>query len=564
MSQVGSNDMSIDTYPSVFKLWKSARTTLTRAIDDYLTASLGLCDALCSPVCHPSSRHSLEQTLSEIDLELLPLQSEEDKLRRMRTTLANQRNQSRTLSPIHRLPPEILATVFSISSSRYTKYDRTALSRALCVSPTVLAGVCTSWRQLALQSPSLWAYVDIVVGSDQVELRPSTQTKLWIERSRNVPLYVNLRDYSQDPGLRYTVRLYHVMWLVKFLAPLMHRICALDINAALEPNTILSEVLECWIKSGSANVQKTLQVFNHTEYLSDEPSVLLLEPTFLTPASAEEFNTFFRTVSRLSLRNCGIANQVMFHEGLVELHLEEIYGDRSPTQQEFVAMLAACPRLCALVLANCWVEPSEETPSPINLNHLQSLTLETADPELSLAPVLPLLVIGSDALAMGLTLEDNPSFIAAAEAFFNRTKVATLCVRDCGHISSLAALLSCPTPYLEILAIERFDIHGQAFRDFFGSNGGCGTVLWPHLHTLYLKELPIDASCLQKLVLIHPSIKKLYIYRPRPKERDDGLMMEEESRHLAELMHDMVEDFCIDFRSGNGPIDTWDFVVLED
>ncbi|KAG8708337.1 hypothetical protein FRC08_018944 [Ceratobasidium sp. 394] len=556
MSQVVSNDPSMDIHPNAFQRWKSARTMLTHAINDYLAASLGLCSTLYSPACHPSSRHLPEQTLSEINLELSSLQSEEDKLRRMRATLANQRNQSRTLAPIRGLPSEILATIFSISSSRQTRYNHNAFLRALRVSPTALAAVCTSWRQVALESPSLWAYVDLVVGNG-VDLRPSMQTTLWVERSRNVPLNVSIRDHHPDGGI---VTQWHVERLIEFLAPLMHRVCALDVSTNLERNGMLSSVMESWIKNGSTNVEKTLQITNRFKGFSDRASYFLFEPQSDVGAT----NAFFRTINRLFLRNCGIPQHIEFHAGLVELHLEGDVLCRWPTQQEFVAMLAACPRLRVLALCNYCIKFLGETPSPVALNHLQSLSLETDDPAYSLPFVFPLLLVGSDALTMSLTLEDSSRLIVEARTFFDRTKVAKLCVRDRQYRLSLTALLSLPIPYLETLAIENFNISERAWEDIFGSkSNGCGTVSWPRLRTLYLIDSLIDASCLRKLVLLHPSVTKLHIYRPRPVGKHDVLMTDEECTHLENSM-DMVEDYCVDFGLGNGPIDTWDFGILED
>ncbi|KAG8734837.1 hypothetical protein FRC10_011380 [Ceratobasidium sp. 414] len=559
---VVSADMPMDVHPSAFRRWKSARTMLTCAINDYLAASAGLCDALSSPACHPPSRYSLEQMLSEIDLELSSLQLEEEKLKHTRATLANERNRSGTLAPVHKLPSEILAAIFTLSSGRYTRCDRTANLRAVHVSPTVLAEVCSSWRQLALRSPSLWSYVDVIVANKRGP-HHNTQATHWVERSQNVPLYVSVRDCNPlYNNSRYTITQYHVEKLIKFLAPLMHRVHALDMSAPLDLNVMLSSVMECWIKNGSSDIEKTLQVSNTFRNYSREQSYFFLEPAYNASAKIAEFNTFFGTITRLFVRNCGISKLIAFHEGLVELHLAELVPYRGPTQQQLVAMLAACPRLRILALANCWIGPSDETPSPVTLNYLQSLSLEMDDTGYGFAHVFPLLLIGSDALSMSLTLEDNPEFIAELKVLFSRTKVTTLCVRE-RHRQSLTALL-CPIPYLETLAIDHFDIYGQAFQHCFGANSdGRNEVLWPRLHTLYLRNVSIDASCLQKLVLLHPSIKKLHIYRPFPAGTHAKFMTDEECDHLGELM-DMVEDYHIDFGSGNGPIDTWDFVILEE
>ncbi|KAG8683606.1 hypothetical protein FRC08_014180 [Ceratobasidium sp. 394] len=547
----------MDTHPSIydaaFRHWKSARTTLTRAIDDYLAASSELCDTISFTAFHFSTRYSLEQSFSAIDLELSSLQSEEEKLKQTRATLANERNRFGTLVPIRRLPPRLLAAIFAIASGRYTRHDRTASSRAVHVSPTVLASVCSSWRKLALRSPSLWSYIDIIVDSD-INPRCYMQARLWVERSQNASLQVRVRGHNHYYCHNHSLVVRNeVTRLVEFLAPLMCRVHVLDLRAALDHSGIFWSVMECWIRNGSANIEKTLQVFNH---FSDGWSDFSLDPPS-TPASVEEFNAFFQTINRLFVRNCGISGDIVFHEGLVELHLEDINRLRSLTQQKFVAILTACPRLRILALANCWIEPSDSTISPVTLNHLHSLSLETDDLASGFAPVLPLLHVGSNALSMSLTMENDSDFIAGAKAFFSRTKVTKLCVRD-RQGQTLTALL-CPIPHLETLALDNCNISGWAFEQFFRSNG---EVLWPRLRTLYLRDSSIDTSCLQKLVVLHPSIEKLQIYRPYAAGHGKKILTEEERGHLQELMH-TVEDYDVDFTRGNGPIDAWDFVILD-
>ncbi|KAJ6591167.1 hypothetical protein DFH09DRAFT_975531 [Mycena vulgaris] len=56
------------------------------------------------------------------------------------------------LSPIRRLPPELLQTVFSFTVLR----DQLDLSFAAAVSPVRLAHVCSYWRAIALDTSKLW------------------------------------------------------------------------------------------------------------------------------------------------------------------------------------------------------------------------------------------------------------------------------------------------------------------------------------------------------------------------------------------------------------------------
>ncbi|KAG8688426.1 hypothetical protein FRC08_011445, partial [Ceratobasidium sp. 394] len=415
------------TFDATFGSWKATRIALTRAIDDYLVASSGLCNALASATIRPSTRYSLKQTQSRIDLELFSLQSEEEKLKQTRLALASQQSRSQAFPPIYKLPSEILVAIFTVASGRYTRHDRTRNRRATHVSPIVLSGVCSSWRQLATRAPSLWSYIDITIGG--VPFTPcSAQTRLWLERSRNVPLYINIRDRNYVyPYVQYDILDIHVAELAAFLAPLMPRVRALDIWTTLGIHGVLPSVMECWVKNGSSGIKKTLQLFTH---IFDDQVNISLGPAPGGSVSVEEFNIFLRSFSRIFVQSCAISDRIAFHEGLVELHLQEMDDYRCPTQQEFAMMLSACPGLRILVLANCWIEPSDETPSPVTLNHLESLSLESEPDIHGFQYVLPLLIIGSEALSMSLTLDDEPDFIAEAKAFFSRTKVTRLCIRN--------------------------------------------------------------------------------------------------------------------------------------
>ncbi|KAG8688425.1 hypothetical protein FRC08_011444 [Ceratobasidium sp. 394] len=446
-----------------------------------------------------------------------------------------------------------------MATDRYTRHDRTQDPRTMYeLSATTLSGVCSSWRRLAIETPSLWSYIDIIIGGARSPCHQK-QPMLWIERSQNTLLYVTIQDQNYRCCLtnQYAVPMPQIVNLVAILAPIMHRVRALDTKLALRRSSILPAVMECWVRNGSPNIEKTLQILNR---VSDEPPDISLGPA--DEVSPGEFNAFFRSVKRLVVQNCWISQHVLFHEGLVELHLQGIDEHHLPSQQEFVSMLAACPRLHILALANFPIEPSKETPNPVTLAHLESLSLESDGHAYSLIHVLPLLATGSNALDMSLTLDDEPGFAAGVKAFFSRTKVTRLFVSDRQRRSSLAPLF-CPIPYLETLAIEHCNMFGQAFQELFESNeDGRSTVPWPCLHTLYLKDLPIDTDCLQKLVLLHRSLKKLHVFQPYSVGSGDTILTDEECDHLVDSMN-MVEDFGMSFDWSNGPLDTWEFVILE-
>lgn len=86
------------------------------------------------------------------------------------------------LSPIRRLPPEIIRIIFLFWAS-----DRHFFQSPTCVSPSVLTGVCVSWRNIAFGMPELWSL--IVVEIRNGKFYPDKRTiEKWIKRSGSYAL----------------------------------------------------------------------------------------------------------------------------------------------------------------------------------------------------------------------------------------------------------------------------------------------------------------------------------------------------------------------------------------
>ncbi|KAF8957587.1 hypothetical protein BDZ97DRAFT_102042 [Flammula alnicola] len=101
------------------------------------------------------------------------------------------------LSPIRRLPPEILGEIFLV----YRVVSGRPVS--LRTSPAaVLSQVCRSWRQTAISLPPLWdtLRVDYTLAStlsrpqNQRPLRICRIMDLWFERSNPLPLDFSLQS----------------------------------------------------------------------------------------------------------------------------------------------------------------------------------------------------------------------------------------------------------------------------------------------------------------------------------------------------------------------------------
>ncbi|KAL5522357.1 hypothetical protein ACEPAG_8373 [Sanghuangporus baumii] len=90
---------------------------------------------------------------------------------------------------IDKLPFEVLAAIFSWCCPKINDHYRGPR-----LSPVMLSHVCRSWRQAALNTPSLWTYLNLTVAySSMGEMEKACdQLRLWVERSNNCPLLVKV------------------------------------------------------------------------------------------------------------------------------------------------------------------------------------------------------------------------------------------------------------------------------------------------------------------------------------------------------------------------------------
>ncbi|KAJ7640998.1 hypothetical protein FB45DRAFT_825183, partial [Roridomyces roridus] len=99
------------------------------------------------------------------------------------------------LSPIRRMPPEIMAHLFDISSPRL----RTTQYRYICFVPLLaLSQVCASWRVIILGTPTLWRSISLSWHSDNA----SCTTKwLTVFLNRGAQCALHLKIFNVCPAV---------------------------------------------------------------------------------------------------------------------------------------------------------------------------------------------------------------------------------------------------------------------------------------------------------------------------------------------------------------------------
>ncbi len=102
------------------------------------------------------------------------------------------------LHPLRRLPPEILLHIFHECVAEEVEVVRNQLPySSLIQSPVILAGVCTQWRRIVLQTPRFWGYICYPISA------PSTLHTFRythdLSLSESIPIELTVTPFSVTP-----------------------------------------------------------------------------------------------------------------------------------------------------------------------------------------------------------------------------------------------------------------------------------------------------------------------------------------------------------------------------
>ncbi|KAF9245224.1 hypothetical protein BU15DRAFT_41300 [Melanogaster broomeanus] len=243
----------------------------------------------------------------------------DDDIAALHLSICALRTQRNALSPISRLPPEILATIFVHCARLY--FGDFRLPCAWQVPPWVnVSYICRHWRDVALNCAPLWTF--LFVSSQR-------WTEELLSRSKMAPLKIRM-------DMRYSKQSHESRFLEKVVA-YAERIQ--DLSLRLTRHTA-EEILPKL--SSRAPFLKTLHVtVEKSGYLGERHVVLDTLFNGDTPA--------LRT---LELSNCHISWSSSVLGGLTSLRLRDLTSSSQPTVTELIAMLRRMPNLVYLYLEN--------------------------------------------------------------------------------------------------------------------------------------------------------------------------------------------------------------------
>jgi len=305
-----------------------------------------------------------------------------------RTLLSRAREialQCNALTPIAKLPSEVLITIFSINTHseaeidprqrrHYPEYGLDHGFKTFEISAEIrtLAQVCHYWRELALGAPSLW----------NLPFDCNTISRTWatelLRRSGEMPLTVLMdfeRSYQRSCTANFRLALEN-----------HHRLGELDVYCGT-PKQIQSFVLKR-LRRAPTPMLHTLSLScsyytygeddgydmesMHSDSQSDYLQTMAFEDGFNTPIIPDEY------VPRVqNLKTAGFIFQVdcPIYENLTQLHISGLHGNNLPSMYDWFSVISKSENLSSLTLVRCFSRKEERPLFHIQLPKLTSLKI---------------------------------------------------------------------------------------------------------------------------------------------------------------------------------------------
>ncbi|KAJ7435432.1 hypothetical protein FB451DRAFT_272076 [Mycena latifolia] len=149
-----------------------------------------------------------EARLALLDAQIESMQSTLAELARERNEIAESLRQHHViLSPVRRVPPELLGEIFSLTLP-WSRHIHNVVAHQ---PPWRLGHVCALWRHAAVTYPALWRYFDLSPSfTTPVNQYPLPMLETTLLRSGNLPLDVTFGGWSQQTS--------NAAWLDMFLS----------------------------------------------------------------------------------------------------------------------------------------------------------------------------------------------------------------------------------------------------------------------------------------------------------------------------------------------------------
>ncbi|QRV82206.1 F-box-like protein [Ceratobasidium sp. AG-Ba] len=438
---------------SALREWKDAKARLDNIIASYLAACSSLHTAL---LAHPTHRSfqapALEESLTTIASELGSLADNEDALRSARRTLSELRNESTNMSPINRLPDDIIAAIFALAQ------HGCILKRGGEHAVDSFSAVSRRWREIALETEKLWNHIDIELGKSDRCARFGF-TRLMLGRTtKNVHLHiVELAPMLQRNRLKES----EIQEVLMVLTPHLNRTAHLDIESYSITSSLTQSLIDAWIRHCSSGTVRTLNARRtHASCTMITPDT---EPGHI-PFFPGSYENVLRSISTIRFKDIQFDWNSPIYHGLVELRLAFKVAKPSIELSQLTEIFSSSPLLVGVELKGVNVTHNDDstTLTPINMQYLKNLDL-TDIHTTCLPALLSLLTLSTPSARLGIPIESyEPEMQLALEQLLARSTIDTMCCSNKQHTPFPCQPALRSLSYVNTLFLEGCFIHVAA------------------------------------------------------------------------------------------------------
>lgn len=383
------------SFASLLQQWSDACAHLSEAIQTHIHAT-----KLFELSWTPSGLRSIPGCAAAIENHLQLI--EDEKLHLHKATIALKQARNLCISPFCRLPFELISKIFTTATAS-TSHDTSG--RYVKQS---LSHVCSRWRQIALDVCPVWDVLSLTF-----EIDDTTEPKLAVA---SIELHSGYYGYIEEPvhrplGFDDTQ---YAQTILDIISPYMKQLDRIGI--AVDNVEQIRPFLELLLEKG---VPRSVLHFD----LSVNQAALVF------PQTQSHWNNrmsqFFRRIKVIALSSVGLDWSSTAFDRLVTMSLLDLPVFCCPTLEQFARMLSTCPGLQTLHLERVTIPASEDSmaPEPIELEHLDSLTLKEVD----VRGVLSIIALGSHELGVELGgVADDIDTLESLRSFIGRTNVREL------------------------------------------------------------------------------------------------------------------------------------------
>ncbi|KAG8713202.1 hypothetical protein FRC08_013572 [Ceratobasidium sp. 394] len=348
-------------------------------------------------------------------------------------------NRRTSLTPINALPLEILSRILALSKQYCNHLPLEDHSYDITT-------VCTRWRQLAINTPSLWTHIDVG------PVTPITSTRLLLERTKDTLVHIHVYEPQPALGLDPEDVELETCKVIALLKPHIRRVRSLDLESYAYSASFVSPILNMWLDRGSANPPGSL--FVHRPYCNSLLSVDEENEPGTRVSQSKNSKKMLRSLGTLHLRGAIFPWDSGAYHDLTDFRLHGWDFDILLPVSQFVGILSTSPALVILKLAYITITRTDgwNQATPTTLSCLKVLDLVRLKAD-SLALLLPLIAFPrpSNDLSAGLSVDEEIRNIL--EVFFARACMQTLYCRYAGGAPLPDASLLRSLPLVDVVLI---------------------------------------------------------------------------------------------------------------